>query len=222
VRIKLVLTPTSHPDAQSWNLSGEVTGREKPDEVVLIGGHLDSWDLGTGATDDGAGVAITGATAKLIAALPVHPRRTVRVVFFGAEEMDFSGPAYAKAHAGEAAKIALAGEADFGQRPVYAVQLPGNLASAPFGKMLANVLAPLGAYLERRPSVGSGDDVRELKDMGVPVMSLRQDGSTYFETHHTADDTLDKIDPAQLGAATSVWVAVTYLAAESDVDFRAP
>jgi hypothetical protein len=222
VRVKLVLTPTTRENAPTWNLSGEVTGREKPDEIVLIGAHLDSWDLATGATDDGAGIAIVGTVARLIEALPVHPRRTVRVVFFGAEEMDYSGPAYAKAHADEAGKIALAAEADFGSRPVYAAQLPGTMAQLAFGTMLRDVLAPLGAYVDRRPALGSGDDVRELQGLGVPVASLRQDGSIYFDTHHTADDTLDKIDPAELAQATAAWAAFVYLAAETGADFRAP
>jgi Zn-dependent M28 family amino/carboxypeptidase len=222
VRVKLVLTPTERANAPTWNLVGEVKGREKPDEIVLIGGHLDSWDLGTGATDDGAGVAITGAVAKLIEALPQHPKRTVRVVFFGAEEMDYSGPAYAAAHKGEAPQIALAAEADFGAKPVYAVQLPPKIAAAPFGHELGTVLAPLGAYVDSRPALYGGDDVRELHALGVPVASLRQDGWTYFDTHHTADDTLDKIDPAELASATAAWAAFVYLAAETGTDFRAP
>ncbi len=221
VRVRLRLTPTVHENAQSWNVVGEVKGRERPDEIVLIGAHLDSWDLGTGATDDGAGLAIVTSVGRLIAALPQHPRRTVRVVLFGAEEMDYSGPAYAKAHAGEASHIALAAEADFGSRPVYAVQLPGALETADFGRVLGDTLAPLGAYVDRRPALGSGDDVRPLQPLGVPVASLRQDGTIYFDTHHTADDTLDKIDPGELSRAVSVWVAFVYLAAELEVDFRA-
>src|SRR6202041_1445433 len=104
VGIKLVLPPTVAHNAPSWNEVGEVRGSERPDEIVLIGGHLDSWDLGTGATDDGAGVAIVFGAARLIAGLPQHPSRTIRVVLFGAEEMNFSGAAYAKAHEGETPK----------------------------------------------------------------------------------------------------------------------
>src|SRR6202040_1352014 len=124
VRIRLLLPPSVHENAPSWNVVGEVKGAERPDEIVLIGGHLDSWDLGTGATDDGAGIAIAFGAARLIAALPQHPRRTIRVVLFGAEEMNFSGAAYAQAHEGETGKIVVAGEADFGARNVYSVQLP--------------------------------------------------------------------------------------------------
>jgi Peptidase family M28 len=220
VRVRLLLTPTVQANASSWNVVGEIKGKERPDEIVLIGGHLDSWDLGTGATDDGAGVAIVFGAARLIAGLPNRPGRTIRVVLFGAEEMNFSGAAYAQAHEAEAGKIVVAGEADFGARNVYSVQLPGGAASSDFGRMLDRIITPLGANLDRRPALGGGDDIRELQKAGVPVVSLRQDGSDYFDTHHTADDTLDKIDPKQLDQAVAVWSAFTYLAAVSDVNFR--
>ena len=220
VRIRLLLTPTVRDNAPSWNVVGEIKGSERPDEIVLIGGHLDSWDLGTGATDDGAGMAIVFGAARLIAALPQRPNRTIRVVLFGAEEMNFSGAAYAQAHEGEAGKIVVAGEADFGARNVYSVQLPAGAAGSDFGHTLDRIIAPLGANLDHRPALGGGDDIRELQKAGVPVASLRQDGLDYFDTHHTADDTLDKIDPKQLNQAVAIWSAFIYLAAVSDVDFR--
>ena len=220
VRIRLLLTPTVRESAPSWNVVGEIKGGERPDEIVLIGGHLDSWDLGTGATDDGAGVAIVFGAARLIAGLSRHPGRTIRIVLFGAEEMNFSGAAYAKAHEGETARIVVAGEADFGARNVYSVQLPAGAAASEFGQTLERIMAPLGANLDRRPALGGGDDIRELQRAGVPVVSLRQDGLDYFDIHHTADDTLDKIDPKQLDQAVAIWSVFTYLAAASDVDFR--
>ncbi|MGA2056163.1 MAG: M28 family peptidase [Bradyrhizobium sp.] len=220
MRIRLLLTPTVRESAPSWNVVGEIKGGERPDEIVLIGGHLDSWDLGTGATDDGAGVAIVFGAARLIAGLSQHPGRTIRIVLFGAEEMNFSGAAYAKAHEGETARIVVAGEADFGARNVYSVQLPAGAAASEFGQTLERIMAPLGANLDRRPALGGGDDIRELQRAGVPVVSLRQDGLDYFDIHHTADDTLDKIDPKQLDQAVAIWSVFTYLAAASDVDFR--
>ena len=220
VKIRLLLTPTVRESAPSWNVVGEIKGGERPDEIVLIGGHLDSWDLGTGATDDGAGVAIVFGAARLIAGLPQRPSRTIRVVLFGAEEMNFSGAAYAQAHERETDKIVVASEADFGARNVYSVQLPAGAAASDFGRTLDRIIAPLGANLDRRPALGGGDDIRDLQKAGVPVVSLRQDGLDYFDTHHTADDTLDKIDPKQLNQAVAVWSAFTYLAAASDVDFR--
>jgi Peptidase family M28 len=220
VRIRLLLTPAVQENAPSWNVVGEVRGTERPDEIVLIGGHLDSWDLGTGATDDGAGIAIACGAARLIAGLPQRLSRTIRVVLFGAEEMDFSGAAYAQAHEAETGKIVVAAEADFGARNVYSVQLPSGAAGSDFGHMLQRIIAPLGANVDSRPALGGGDDIRKLQKAGVPVVSLRQDGLDYFDTHHTADDTLDKIDPKQLDQAVAVWSAFTYLAAASDVDFR--
>ncbi len=220
VRLRLLLTPTVIDNAPSWNVVGEIKGAERPDEIVLIGGHLDSWDLGTGATDDGAGMAIAFGAARLIAGLPARPSRTIRVVLFGAEEMDFSGAAYAKAHEAETGKIVVAGEADFGARNVYAVQLPAGAASSDFGRALGRVIAPLGANVDRRPPLFGGEDINELQKAGVPVVSLRQDGLDYFDIHHTADDTLDKIDPKQLDQAVAIWSVFTYLAAASDVDFR--
>jgi hypothetical protein len=220
VRIRLLLTPTVQENAPSWNVVGEIKGSERPDEIILIGGHLDSWDLGTGATDDGAGIAIAFGAARLIASLPERPRRTIRVVLFGAEEMDFSGAAYAQAHEGETGKIMVAAEADFGARNVYSVQLPSGAAGSDFGHTLQRIIAPLGANVDSRPALGSGEDVRDLQKAGVPTASLRQDGLDYFDTHHTADDTLDKIDPKQLNQAVAVWSVFTYLAATSDVDFR--
>ena len=134
--------------------------------------------------------------------------------------MNFSGAAYAQAHEGEAGKIVVAAEADFGARNVYSVQLPSGAADSAFGHALERIIAPLGANVDRRPALGGGDDIRDLQKAGVPAVSLRQDGLDYFDTHHTAGDTLDKIDPKQLNQAIAVWSAFTYLAAASDVDFR--
>src|ERR1700722_19012064 len=144
LRIRLLLTPTVRESAPSWNVVGEIKGSERPDEIVLIGGHLDSWDLGTGATDDGAGVAIVFGAARLIAGLPQHPSRTIRVVLFGAEEMNFSGAAYAKAHAGDASNIVLAAESDFGARNVFEFRVPPGAVATDFTRTLEKTLTPLG------------------------------------------------------------------------------
>jgi hypothetical protein len=221
VKLRLVLTPTTLENAKSWNVVGEVTGRERPDEIVLIGAHLDSWDLGTGAIDDGAGVAIVAAAGKLIAALPRHPKRTVRVVLFGAEEMDYSGAAYAKLHAADARAIALAGETDFGARKIYMLAAPAGAAKSDFTRLLSETLIPLGIFLGRDPALFAGDDVRGLQAAGVPVIAMRQNGLDYFDIHHTADDTFDKIEPQELAQNIAAWAAMAYLAAETDTDFRA-
>jgi Zn-dependent M28 family amino/carboxypeptidase len=221
VTVHVTLTPTERQNAQSVTVVGEIKGREKPNEVVLIGAHLDSWDLGTGAIDDGAGDAIVAGVGRLIAALPQHPRRTVRVVLFGAEELDYSGAAYAKAHTAEAGKIMVAGETDFGARRIYAVELPLGAAETPFGRALADTLPAQGALLSREPARHGGSDIEGLRLAGVPVVSLSQNGLDYFDIHHTADDTFDKVDPAELAQNVAIWAATAYLAAETDVDFRA-
>jgi Peptidase family M28 len=220
VRVHLVLTPRTDEKAQSWTVSAELKGRERPDEIVLIGAHLDSWDLGTGAIDDGAGDAIVAAAGRLIAQLKPRPKRSLRVVLFGAEEMDVSGPAYAKAHAAEAPHIALAAESDFGARKIYTFLAPVGTAKTAFVKTLADTLTPLGIFLNREPALRSGDDIAPLRKLGVPVIAMRQNGLDYFDIHHTADDTFDKVDPQELAQNIAAWAAMAYLAAQSDLDFR--
>jgi len=221
VTVRLILTPFSIPNERAHTVIAEIKGREKPNEVVLIGAHLDSWDLGTGAIDDGAGCAIVAGAARLIAALPQRPRRTIRVVLFGAEEMDDSGPTYAAAHGSAAGGIVIAGESDFGARKVVAFQLPAGAQSSGFAHDLTRALAPLGVVASPNPALLGGDDIRPLAKLGVPVVSLRQNGIDYFDIHHTADDTLDKVDRAELAQVTAAWAAFAWLAAESDIDFRA-
>lgn len=222
VKVHLLLTPTSFADAQSYNVVAEIKGREKPDEFVLIGGHLDAWDLGTGAIDDGAGVAIAAGAGRLIAALPRHPKRTIRVILFGAEERGFSGAAYSKAHAAEAPKIVVGSESDFGARPVYALRVPAGTEKSPFSVALNAALVPLGVNLSGDPARFGGSDFDELQELGMPVISLRQRGIDYFDLHHTADDTFDKVDPAELAQNVAVWASFAYLAAETEIDLRAP
>jgi len=221
LRMHLVLTPTFKPGATADTVVADVVGRERPDQVVLIGGHLDSWDLGTGAIDDGAGAAITTAAAKLILDMPHAPRRTVRLALFGAEEINFAGPAFAAVRsAAEQSHYVVAAECDFGAEPVYGVALPGASAKTPYGAMLAEAIAPLPAYVDRAPARGGGEDIEPL-GTHVPLASLQQDGTHYFDIHHSADDTLDKVDAQRMDKAVAAWVAFTYLAADSDVDFRA-
>jgi hypothetical protein len=220
VKLHLVLTPTVDANAQSWTVSAEIKGSERPDEIVLIGAHLDSWDLGTGAIDDGAGDAIVAGAGKLIAALKPHPKRTLRIVLFGSEEMNYSGPAYARMHASEIPHIALAAESDFGARKIYAFLAPLGAADTGFIHTLADTLTPLGIFLAREPALSSGDDIVPLHAAGVPVIAMRQNGLDYFDIHHTADDTFDKVDPQELAQNIAAWAAMAYLAAQSDLDFR--
>ena len=202
VTLHLTLTPRTAGVHSSGNVIAEVPGTDPSAGIVLVGGHLDSWDLGTGAIDDGAGVAITTAAAKSILDGP-RAKRTVRLVWFGAEEPGgFGGLAYAKAHTGE--KHAFAAEADFGGDKVWAFR-------ASFAQPKSTVRDELAARLNLigvEPLQGAahgGTDVGPLVQKGVPVVDLEQDGTRYFDIHHTADDTLDKIDPAELAQAIEAW-----------------
>lgn len=229
LRLRLFSTAGFTDDSVSQNVVGEVRGRERPEEVIVIGGHLDSWDLGTGAIDDGAGVAITAAALKLIEDLPVKPRRTIRVVWWGAEEVSQPPPAqglagarfYASSRADQAAAHVAVSESDFGARRVYSLALPAGAASTPFARAAMRVLTPLGVLFDAVPATGGGPDTGPLVALGVPAFRLNQDGTDYFDYHHTADDVLDRIDPEELDQNVAAWAAFLWLLAESDVDFRA-
>lgn len=221
LRIKLKLASTVDPADVAWNISGEIKGSEKPDEVIVIGGHLDSWDVGTGALDDATGIAITTAAAKLIGDLPKHPKRTIRVVMWGSEESGGSSEAYLAAHKDELPKIVLAGESDTGADRVYSLQIAKGAAEHPAMKTAVRVLAPLKIYLDRNPPAHAGADIAGLEESGVPVVALNQDASRYFDYHHTMDDTLNKVRPDELAQNVAAWASFIYLVADSDIDFRA-
>lgn len=221
IRIHLQLASHIDTNATAWNVVGDIPGSERPTEMLIIGGHLDSWDPGTGAIDDGAGIAITVAAARLAGAAPHPPRRTLRVVMFGAEEMDFANAAFTKAHAEEVANIVAISESDAGADRIWSVQLPGDAASKPFAKILGAVLAPLSVFVSPEAAIRGGSDIAGLARAGVPVVAFRQDASRYFDWHHSADDTLDKVDPVQLQQNVAAWAAFLYLAANSAIDFRA-
>ena len=208
-------------DVTSGNVVMDLIGREKPEEIVLIGAHLDSWDESTGAIDDGAGIGITTAAAKLIADLPRRPRRTIRVVMFGAEEVGLLGAeAYAKQHADEVANHVLATESDFGADTIWQFVSNVNPDANPAVDAIGKLLFPLGIIRGGSDVVGGGPDIIPLVKLGVPTVRLNQNGMDYFDLHHTPDDTLDKIDPEKLKQNVAAYAALTYLAAELDVEFR--
>jgi carboxypeptidase Q len=229
VRVRLFSTASYLPDAHSQNVIADVPGREHPEQVVLLGAHFDSWDQGTGAIDDGTGTAIIVAAAKLIRDLPHHPpRRTVRVVLFGAEEVAqpvapffaFGGHSYADNHKAELANHVLAGESDFGTDRIYRMQLPPAVVKSDFATTLLRVLQPIGVLASKEPIGDAGTDVGPAVEAGVPAFQLSQDGSRYFDIHHTPDDTLDKVDREQLDQNVAAWAALVWLAADGEVDFR--
>ncbi|MCG8440899.1 MAG: M20/M25/M40 family metallo-hydrolase [Caulobacterales bacterium] len=218
--VKLVLTPRVLDAQPSGNVVAEVVGRELPDEIVLIGAHLDSWDLGTGALDDGAGVGIVTAAAKLIAELPEPPRRTIRVVYFGSEEVGLLGArAYVERHADLLDLHVLGAESDFGARRVWRFDSGVGESARAKTDAIAALLRPLGVGRGVDDTTG-GPDMGPLHARGVPVLDLVQNGIDYFHFHHTADDTVDKIDPAELRQNVAVYAAVAYLAAELPGGFR--
>ena len=221
VRAKLEIAVETREEAPSGNVIADIVGREHPEQIVVIGGHLDSWDQGTGAIDDGAGVAITVAAAKLIRDLPRRPRRTVRVVLFGTEESGvFGGAAYAKAHAAELNNHILAAESDFGAREIWRLSSGVGEGALPYVRAIHNALRPLAITLGGNADTG-GADVGGMHAGGVPVLELGQNGVDYFDYHHTPDDTLDKIDRAELRQNVAAYATMAWLAADMGWDFRA-
>jgi hypothetical protein len=220
VRVRLVLNSSETQNAPAWNVVGEIPGSEKPDEVVAIGGHMDSWDPAQGAVDDGAGMAITVSAAHLIGELPRHPRRTIRVVLFGAEEMDYASKPYGDAHKGEADRYVAVSESDAGSGPVWTLQLPKGALDAPALKAVPSLMAPLKVIVSNEPSRFSGSDFAELEKSGVPSFSFRPDVSHYFDVHHSADDTLDQVNRRDLDQSVAAMVSLLYLIADSDLSFR--
>jgi len=212
VRMRLTLTPRNIGRRQSGNVVAEVPGSDPDAGVILIGGHLDSWDLGTGAIDNGAGVAITVAAAHRIMQAG-RPRRTIRIVLFGAEEVGGGGGAtHFRLHR-ETGNVVLVGESDFGADRVWRVEFKLAPANAALADRVAALLAPLGIARGANPA-GAGADLSEWIGAGWAAIDLSQDGTRYFDYHHTPDDTLDKIDPAQLRQNVAAWTAM--LAAVAD------
>ncbi len=217
VTVKLDLSVTMKESEVSGNVIGEIPGQT--DELIVIGGHLDSWDLGTGAIDDASGIAITMAAAKLIDNLRGKPKRTIRVVMWGAEEVGLYGAkAYAKQHADELDRHVLAAESDFGAGEIYRLDTRFGDGAVAKAAPMAVALRGLGVA-PGATDIGGGPDIGPIRDLGVPVVSLRQSGWDYFDLHHTPDDTLDKVDPAALRQNVAVWAAFLYMASEMEGDF---
>ena len=204
--INLVLE--SHPQANmpSGNVVADLSGRDPSLPPILVACHLDSWDLGTGAIDDGAGCAIVTAAA-LRAQRAGQPLRTISVLWAGSEELGgFGGIAYGKAHANEPHALAL--ESDFGADRVWRVNLNFAAANKPLGAKVSAALAPMG-IVTGATKAGGGTDVEPIiAAQKLAVVDLGQDGTRYFGLHHTPDDTLDKIDPVQLEQNVAAWTAV--------------
>ena len=217
VTLNIKVQAKSMGEGTSENVIAEFTGTEYPDEYVLIGGHLDSWDLGTGALDDGAGVAITMAAAK-IAASKGKLKRSIRVVLFAAEEFGLWGAkAYVKSHAEELDHIVAAAESDFGADHVWAFDSNVAPASLPVVAEIASMMESLDIKYLNKNDVGGGPDLIPFRKFNIPVFGLLQDGTDYFNFHHTADDTLDKVDPVKLRQNVAAYSVFSYMAANAKV-----
>lgn len=219
VEVKLSLEVESLGPRQSGNVIGEIPG--ETDEIVIIGGHLDSWDLGTGAVDDGAGIGITLGAAKMILDLKRKPQRTIRVVMFGSEEVGLVGAkAYAEAYKTELDKHVIGAESDFGGGKIWRFDTRFGKDKLHFAAAIQAVLGPLGIALGDNSASG-GPDMGPMRALGMPVATLKQNGWDYFDLHHTANDTFDKIKPEDIAQNVAAYAAFAWMAANLDGHFRA-
>jgi|TARA_B110000902_G_scaffold266208_1_gene353043 hypothetical protein len=220
VKIRLDIQVSITPGGSSFNVIGQFNGRQAPEQKVLISAHLDSWDLGTGAIDDGAGVGIVVAAAKAIMALPERPKRSIRVVLFANEEQGLWGAKqYAEKYKADATNHIFASESDFGAGRVWRF----DSESKALNDSVAELLAPLAITVnlvegEDIEKLSGGPDIGPIQDTGVAVFRLRQDGTDYFDYHHTANDTLDKIDSKALQQNVAAWAVVAFKAANIEFD----
>lgn len=212
VEVKLTLGAKTFPDAESANVLAELRGREKPEEIVVIGGHLDTWDVGQGAHDDGGGCVIMMEALTLLRELGLTPRRTIRVVLFTNEENGLRGArAYAQEHASE--KHVAAIESDSGIFAPEGFRLQGNATALAQAKEMAQLLEPIGATSVTEGF--SGADIMPLGRQGVPTLGLAVDASKYFDYHHSPADTLDKVDPKHLKQAVATVAVMAWALAEA-------
>ena len=217
VTLKMTLTPKWLGERQSGNVIGEILGSEKPDEIILVSGHLDSWDLGTGAVDDGAGIGVSAGAAQVIIESGFKPKRTLRVVAFGAEEVGLLGGfAYVKAHKDtDLDKHVLATESDFGAGPAYEIK-SGVKSGEDIIKAMGKAM---GLPFSAIPTNG-GPDIGPMSRQGVPTMRWQQEGTDYFDLHHTPDDTFDKIDKDEIQQNVAAFVTMMWMASEAETNFR--
>ena len=210
VRMHLVLTPQTLPDAVSYNVIADLKGSEHPEQIVIVSGHLDSWDLGRGAIDDGAGVVVAMQTAQLLKQLKLRPQRTIRVIAWMNEENGQMGArTYAQDHKDDFANHFAAIECDLGAGHPLGFYAQGKPELLTVLQPLATILQSQGAGVTRMVDE-TGTDVAPLGEAGVPTFAPIQDSRTYFNYHHTAADTLDKVNPKELQENCAVVAALAY------------
>jgi len=213
VRLRLKMDAKMLPDADSANVVAEIRGSERPDEVVVVGGHFDSWDVGTGSSDDGGGCVVTWEALRLMRKLNLRPRRTVRVVLFTNEENGLAGGrAYLARYRSQLANHVLMLESDSGVIRPTGFGFSGSMAARATMQQIATLLQPIGAD-KIGPSGGGADIGPSVEAGGIPSMSLEVDGN-YFLIHHTEADTIDKIDPADMAKAAAAVAIVAYVVAD--------
>jgi carboxypeptidase Q len=220
VRVRFTLGCRDGGEKETANVIGDVPGRGKPEEIVLLACHRDSWDLGEGAIDDGAGCGIVIEAARLIAGTTPRPRRTIRVVLFANEENGLAGgKAYPVDHASELSRHVAAIEADTGSGRPTGFKWNAGPSEQPRMAEIASLLGPLGAGTLEAGGTG-GADISRLVLSGVPLFNVSQDASRYFEWHHTANDTFDKIEPESLDRMTAAVATFAYVAASVPEPFE--
>ena len=213
IRLRLKMDAKMLPDADSANVVAEIRGSERPDEVVVVGGHFDSWDVGSGSTDDGGGCVVTWEALRLMKKLNLRPRRTVRVVLFTNEENGLAGGrAYLARYRSQLANHVLMLESDSGVFRPTGFGFSGSMAARATMQQIATLLQPIGAG-QIGPSGGGADIGPSVEAGGIPSMSLDVDGN-YFLIHHTEADTIDKIDPADMAKAAAAVAIVAYVVAD--------
>lgn len=211
VRMHLTLTPQKLPDETSYNVIADLKGSDHPDEVVIVSGHLDSWDLGTGAIDDGAGVVMAMESAELLQRLHLRPFRTLRVIAWMDEETGGAGSrAYASEFSSEFANYIAAIESDSGASHPLGFDVKASPAAIESLHPLQSVLLSVGASFVQPTAYPPGADISTMSDAGVPAFGILQDGRTYFNYHHTAADTLDKVVPAELRENAAAMAVLAY------------
>jgi len=218
VRMRLTLTPQTLPPVESYNVIADWKGAEHPEQVVIVSGHLDSWDLGTGAIDDGAGVVVSMQAIHLLKELGIHPQRTVRFIAWMDEEQGAEGSkTYAAEHGSSAADLQNhigAVESDLGAGHPTGINFVGKPELEEYLRPVAQVLDAFGAGT-LAPTREAGSDVDALARKGVPSFSPIQDSRYYFNYHHTAADTFDKVDPRELAENAAVMTVLAYALADS-------
>ncbi len=215
VRMHLTLMSVIAPNVKSYNVVADLKGSEHPEQVVIVSGHLDSWDLGTGSIDDAAGVAVAMEAAQILTSLHLRPKRTLRVIAWMDEENGGGGhDAYAATHASEMANHVAAIESDLGAG--HPLGFEAKVTSAAFAQLtpIAAVLEPIGANLLRMVDFSPAADIAPLAHAGVPALGIWQDNRTYFNYHHTAADTLDKVEPQLLRENAAAMAVMGYALAE--------